>query len=626
MPDLDLALKILMGNTSQTNTLIVRGQISKKLTIESLLPDSLTRFPTTSHLGLDLLPKLIILLEQAQSTLIYTNTRAFAELWYQAILEMKPEWAGLIAVHHSSLANNVRQWVEEGLRSGQLRCVVCTSSMDLGVDFSPVELTVQIGTPKNISRLLQRAGRSGHQPYSMSRLICVPTNALELLDIAAVKKAISENKLESFIHIEKPLDVLIQHLVSMSLGEGFNADELFAEMHNTYSYRNLTISEWSWALNFVCNGGTVLNAYPNYHKIKKIENSFVISNKKIALHHRLTMGTIISEAEIPVRYLRGPYIGQVDENFIARLRPHDCFILSGKMLEFVRLNNNIAYVRKALKPTLLVPRWQGQRLSLSHTFSEYICKLLIEAENGDSKSSEISFLKPLFDIQKKWSKIPTGQRLLIENIKSRDGYHLFIYPLMGRSVNEGLAALCAYRLTQQRPITISIAANDYGFELLCSAPVELTDEFFYKLFKLENLMNDLIVSINLGELAKRHFKEIAHIAGLIFKGYPSKAKSNKQLQVSSNLLYDVFTKFDPENLLLKQAWQEVLTSKLEYSRLLDAIIHIRHNPLDIIKTSYFTPFAFPLMVDRLRHRLSSESLAERVQRMTEKLENAACKI
>ena len=245
----------------------MRGEDPKKVTIDSLIPPLIERFPWAGHLGTQMVPQVVAAIEEGRSALVFTNTRSQTEIWYQALLAARPDWAGLIALHHGSLERKKREWVEHGMRTGALRCVVATSSLDLGVDFSPVDRVLQVGSPKGVARLLQRAGRSGHQPGGVSRVTCVPTNALELLEVAAVRDGIREGRIEARLPVERPLDVLAQHVVTVAMGGGFRSDELLAEVRTTMAYAELTDAEWAWTLRFVSVGGEALTAYPEYARL-----------------------------------------------------------------------------------------------------------------------------------------------------------------------------------------------------------------------------------------------------------------------------------------------------------------------------------------------------------------------
>jgi ATP-dependent helicase Lhr and Lhr-like helicase len=620
--NLQTALTVLLG-TEKTGHLI-RADIPKTVRIESVIPATMERFPWAGHLGTKLLPQVTRVIEQGQSALVFTNTRAQAELWYQAMIEARPDWAGVIALHHSSLDRKTRDWVENGLRDGSLLCVVCTSSLDLGVDFTPVDSVIQVGSPKGVARLLQRAGRSGHRPGAESKITCVPTHAFELIEVAAARDAIQRNQVEARQPVERPLDVLAQHAVTVAFGGGFLPDELRREVMTTYAYRNLHDDEWAWVLDFITRGGHALQNYPEFARVTvEDDGRYMVKDRWVAQMHRMSIGTIVGDAALRVQFLKGGSLGTIEESFVARLRPGDKFVFAGKILEFVRLREMIVWVRRASGRTGLVPRWGGSRMSFSGEFSDAVRRKIQEACDGVYDGAEMQAVRPILELQARWSKLPAADEILIERAKTRDGYHLFFFPFEGRAVHEGLSALFAYRLGQLQPLSFTIAVNDYGFELLSPDPIPLDEAISAGLFSSDNLLTDIPASLNASEMARRQFREIARVAGLVFQGYPGSRKTNKQLQASSGLLYDVFAKYDPQNLLLTQAHREVLERQLEGSRLGQALERFAQGKYILVDTRRLTPFAFPLVIEGFRDTMTSETLEDRVRKMQLQLEKYA---
>ncbi len=607
---------------------LVQGKIDKRLLVDTLLPPSIERFPWAGHLGLRMLPQVVEQIDSAATSLVFTNTRSQSELWYQAILEARPDWAGLIALHHGSLAREVRDWVELGLKQGALKAVVCTSSLDLGVDFLPVERVLQIGSPKGVARLMQRAGRSGHAPGRASRVTLVPTHSFEVVEAAAARIAVAERRIEARSAPHRPLDVLVQHLVSMALGGGFRPDALLREIRRAWSYRDLEDEQWQWALAFVRHGGHSLTAYPDYQRVEPDDSGlWKVPSRRVALRHRMSIGTIVSDASLTVKFWAkggsGRSLGTVEEGFIARLRPGDNFLFGGRLLELVRVENMTAYVSRATGRKAAVPRWNGGRMPLSSELADAVVEQLGAASRGAFASDEMRLVAPLLRVQMDWSTLPTETTLLAEVMKSREGWHLFLYPFAGRHVHLGLASLLAWRMGQRQPLTFSIAVNDYGFELLSATEVDWQRWLTPALFSQDDLLHDVLASLNAGELARRRFREIARIAGLVFSGYPGAQKSARQLQASSGLFFDVFRQYDPTNLLLSQAEEEVLRQELEVERLEQTLTRLQQRHLDIHPVKRTTPLAFPLMVERFRESLSSEKLADRIRRMVAELDKAA---
>jgi len=561
---------------------------------------------------------------KAKSTLVFTNTRSHAEIWFREILHARPDWAAEIALHHGSLDRGLREYVERRTREGTMRCVVCTSSLDLGVDFSPVDQVIQIGSPKGIARLLQRAGRSGHRPGAVSRVLCLPTHAFELVEYAAVREAAKAHELEGRSPIDKPLDLLAQHAVTLALGEGFDSGALFDEVRTTHAFRNLTDDDWRWTLDFVRRGGPALNAYPQYAKLDVADNRYTVRSPQTARLHRMSIGTITSDVAVTIRFMKGARLGTIEESFVAKLKPGDKFDFAGKMLEFVRFHDLTAYVRRSTKSSGTVPRWLGGRMPLSSELASAVRRKLGELADGGNVGPETKKIRSVLDIQAAWSCIPNERQLLIENSKIRGGHQCFVYPFEGFLVDEGLAMLVANRLAKFEPRTFTITANDYGLELFSPQPLDFTPDRWRELLSTDNLLDDLAGCVNADELAKRRFRDIARVAGLIFSGYPGAPTTARQLQVSSGLIFDVFREYDPGNLLLDQARREVLEQQLEAGRLTKALRRSGEAEIVVRPIARLTPLAFPLWAARLQKtQVSNESWTTRVQRMAVQLEKVA---
>ena len=621
--NLDDARQSLVGTNPVGEVRLIEGVKKKRLKLESIIPEKMDRFPWTGHIGTRMVPQVADLLESVTSALIFTNTRSQTEIWYQQLLKQRPQWAGKIALHHGSLDRSVRSWVESGLRDGSLRAVVCTSSLDLGVDFTAVDLVMQIGSPKGAARLLQRAGRSGHQPGAESRMAFVPANAIELIELAAAQDAIRKGHLEARPTLDKPLDVLAQHVVTIAIGGGFQRQDLLQEVRTSWAYRSLTDSEWQWILDFVVHGGSSLTAYPDFHRVEIDDGVYRVTQRRTITAHRMNIGTITSEASMRVKFLKGGTLGTAEESFVSKLKPGDKFLFAGRLVSLVRVNDNVAYVRKTTGSPDSVPRWMGGRMPLSSELSAELRLKLEQASDGNLIGREMKSLSELFEIQRRWSALPRSDELLIEQIKARGGHQLFIFPFEGRLVHEGLAALLALRISRLHKTTFTMACNDHGFVLQSPHKIDIRDAIEKGVLRCSDLDEDIFSSMNATEMAKRQFRQIARVAGLIQPGFPGRRKSSSHLQASSNLFFDVFCQYDPGNLLLEQSRREVLELQLETSRMHTALQRIDRSTIIVTNPNKVTPLSFPLLVDKLRERVSSETLADRVRRMQEQLEKAA---
>ncbi len=614
--NMEQAMEVLLGDYyKQKNTKIIRANIRKKTEIISIFPDEVERMPWAGHLGIQLLSKVIPIVKESKSTLIFTNTRSFAEIWYQKMLDMAPELSGQIAMHHGSISQQLRHWVEDQLHAGNLKAVVCTSSLDLGVDFRPVETVIQVGSPKGVARFLQRGGRSGHQPGATSRIYFLPTNSLELTEGAALREAMNRGIIEERIPYVRSFDVLIQYLITLAVSDGFVAAEVLNEIRGTFSYASVSDEEFQWLLSFITTGGQSLTAYNEYRKVAFENGVYFVDNRMIAMRHRLSIGTIVGDNSLLIKFVSGKYLGMIEEYFIAALNPGDVFWFAGRALELVRVKDNEAHVRKSKKKSGRVPSWQGGRMPLSSQLSEMIRFKIDEAAKSHESDAEMKFIKPLMEFQRTRSYLPARDEFLVEYFHTNEGYHVLMYPFEGRNVHEGMAALVAYRMSRIQPITFSIAMNDYGFELLSDQEIPIYEAIETNVLGSDDLLKDIQASINSTEMAKRKFRDIAAISGLVFKGYPGKPVKDKHIQSSSQLFFNVFHEYESHNLLLLQAYEEVMDFQLEEGRLRTALDRISHQKIIIKEPDKPTPFAFPIMVDRTREKLTSEKLADRIKRM-----------
>jgi ATP-dependent Lhr-like helicase len=614
--NMEQAVEALLGTYYRRGKFrIIRADIQKQVEIISVLPGSLERMPWAGHLGIQLLDKVVEIVKKSNSTLIFTNTRSFAEIWYQRMLHMAPEFSGLMAMHHGSISQELRSWVEDQLHEGKLKAVVCTSSLDLGVDFRPVETVIQIGSPKGVARFLQRAGRSGHQPGAVSRIYFVPTHSLELMEAAGLREAVRRKIVEERVPYIRSFDVLIQYLLTLAVSDGFYADDIYEEIKGTFSFSSVSEDEWIWILNFLTTGGDSLRAYDEYRKVVIRDGLYKIESRTLAMKHRLSIGTIVGDTSLYVKFLAGKYLGTIEECFISKLNPGDVFWFAGKSLELVRIKEMEVHVRKSNKAKGLVPSWMGGRMPLSSQMSAMIRLKIDEVVRGVDADEEMIFLKPLFNLQQARSHLPGAGEFLIEYFQTTEGYHVLFYPFEGRFVHEGIAALMAHRIAQFQPMTFSIAMNDYGFELLSDQPIPIEEAVETNVLGVDNLMSDIQASINSTEMARRKFRDIAAISGLVFKGYPGKPVKDRHLQSSSQLFFNVFHDYEAHNLLLRQAYEEVMDFQLEEARLRNALERISKQKIIITYPEKPTPFAFPIIVDHLRERLTSEKLEDRIKKM-----------
>lgn len=614
--NLNEALQVLLPQSNKRAKIIAKEK--KEMEIISVFPPDVEILPWAGHLGAKLVEQVVPIILQSKSTIIFTNTRSQSEYWYQLLLDAYPAFAGQLALHHSSIDADIRNWIEEALSMGKLKAVVATSSLDLGVDFKPVDTVIQVGSSKGVARFMQRAGRSGHSPFEVSKIYFVPTHSLELIEVSALKEAVKRNVIENREPLVLCYDVLVQFMATVALGGGFDYEELFDIIKNTFSFQWMTKEDWEWCITFITVGGKIGRRYEDFHKVVKNEEGiYVVERRRIAMLHRMNLGVIVSDAMVKVKFLGGGYIGMVEEYFISKLKEGDKFILAGRVLEYLRMKEMTVYV-KASQGRGITPSWLGGRLPLSSNLGFLLRKKLAESKAPSSKDKELNFLFPLVESQQNKSHIPSEDEFLVEKITTKEGCHLFMYPFEGRLVHEVMASLMAYRISQLYPISFSMAMNDYGFELFSDKDIVLTEEQLHYILRKDDLMKDVSASINATEMAKRKFRDIAVIAGYVIQNHHGRQQSNKSLQASAGIIFQVLEEHEPHNLLLKQTYTEVFNQQLEEPRLTAAFERINASTIIYKIVESFTPLSFPIKVDSLRQSLSSEDLAARILRMQER--------
>ncbi|WP_312751674.1 ligase-associated DNA damage response DEXH box helicase [Epilithonimonas hominis] len=611
--NLDEAMEVLIPyNIKKTK---VTAKEHKKIEILPVFPDEVEILPWAGHLGQKLADKVVPIILNSKSTIVFTNTRSQSEMWYQLLLNVYPDFAGQIAIHHSSIDSELRNWIEENLSSGKLKAVVSTSSLDLGIDFKPVDTVIQIGSAKGVARFLQRAGRSGHSPFETSKIYCVPTHSLELIEVAALKEAIKQNVIEPREPQVLCFDVLVQFLMTLAIGDGFYPEETYERIKQVYTFQEITDAEWKSIIEFLTIGGSALKSYEEYHKVVVMEDGLhKVNSRRIAMLHRMNMGAIVSDAMLKVKFISGGYIGMVEEYFISRLKKEEKFILAGRVLEVAMIKDMTVFVR-ASKGKAQAPSYLGGRLPLSSNLGQFLREKLSIALNPKTSEKELKFLHPLLMNQEERSHIPKDDEFLVEMIKNREGYHLFMYPFEGRLVHEVMAALIAFRISKLAPISFSMAMNDYGFELFSDKEIPLNEDNLDKILTRENLMTDVISSINAAEMARRKFRDIAVISGMVVQNFPGQQRSNKSLQSSAGLIFKVLEDHDPNHFLVRQAYTEVFNMQLQEQRLVEAFKRIEKSKIILKFANSFTPLSFPIKVDSLRQTLTSEDLDARIQKL-----------
>ena len=407
--------------------------------------------------------------------------------------------------------------------------------------------------------------------------------------------------------------------MTLAVGDGFVPQQLFPIIQRTFCYQTLTPETWQWCLNFIRQGSQSLENYDEYKKITVDDSGrYRVANRSIAMRHRMTIGTIVSDADLLVKYQKGGFIGTIEEWFVAKLVPGDVFTFGGKNLELIKIQNNQVLVKKSKAKKAKIPAWMGGRMSFSAHLSELLRETFYQLEATESKEKQA--LEPVLEQQKKQSILPKTDELLIETFPSREGYHAVFYPFEGYAIHMAMASIVSYRLSLLSPTSFSLAYNDYGFELLSDTPINLQGLLDNELLSPQDVIPDLRMGINISEMARRKFRDIAVIGGLVFQGTASQPIKSKHLQSSSQLFFEVFKDYEPDNLLYQQALDETFEHGMEQGRLLQAFVRMNKQQIRWIETHQPTPFSFPLITDRLRGKMSSESVEDRIRKMYLQLE------
>jgi len=506
--------------------------------------------------------------------------------------------------------------VEDSLYEGKLKVVVCTSSLDLGVDFQPVDHVIQVGSPKGIARFSQRAGRSGHAPGRPSIIYFLPTHALELVEISGIRQAIDTGFMEDRLPMYNSWDVLIQYLTTLAVSEGFDDRNMFTLLKSTHAYHEMSEVDFQDVLDILVHGGSALDAYDEYKKVIREGHFYIVKDRYIIRKHKLSIGTIVSEVMVRIQLKSGKYLGVVEEWFVSQLNIGDAFWFAGQSLKLLKYKEMTAIVTPSGGQGGKIPSYLGGRMPLSSVVSDFMRQKIQAYIEGTADEIEMKTLTPVLEVQSRRSVLPGKDEFLVEYFESKEGFHLVFFPFEGRNVHEGMASFIAKRISAMLPITFTMSMNDYGFELLSDQPLEVTAVVTKELFTTKNLVSDIYASVNSVELARRKFREIARISGLIFTGFPGKMKKERHLQASAQLIFDVFREYEPENILFRQTFEEVLRDQLDETRMRFALQRIQQQKWHISYPKNPTPLSFPLIVDRLREKLSSERLEDRIRKMT----------
>jgi ATP-dependent helicase Lhr and Lhr-like helicase len=579
--------------------------------------DTAERLPWAGHSAHHALQEIYQLIKQHKTTLVFVNTRGQAESVFQELWRVNED-ALAIALHHGSLDVGQRRKIEAAMADGRLRAVVATSSLDLGIDWGDVDLVINVGAPKGASRLLQRIGRANHRMEEPSKGVLVPANRFEVLECTAALAAIADDAQDTPAARTGALDVLAQHLLGSACGEPFLADELYAEVKSAAPYAGLARSDFDAVLDFVATGGYALKAYERFAKIRQDEHGrWRVSHPVIAQRYRMNVGTIVEADMLKVRLVRsraskriprgGRILGEVEEYFIETLVPGDTFVFAGEILKYEALVEDEVYVSRTTAEEPKVPAYEGGKFPLSTYLADRVRKIISDRDAWRSLPDQV---RRWLEIQEWRSLLPRPQELLVETFPRADKHYLICYPFEGRLAHQTLGMLLTRRLERARLRPLGFAANEYALAIWglgdIAQKLERGELSLAGLFDEDMLGDDLEAWLVESALMKRTFRSCAIIAGLIERRFPGKEKSRREVTISTDLVYDVLRRHQPDHILLRAARADAATGLLDIRRLGDMLSRIRgritHQPLD-----HVSPLAVPVMLEIGRESVYGEA-------------------
>jgi len=587
--------------------------------------DTRERLPWAGHSARHALPEIYELIKANKTTLVFVNTRSQAEMLFQNLWSMNDDGLA-IALHHGSLDVAQRRKVEDAMSAGKLRGVVCTSSLDLGVDWGDVDLVVNIGAPKGSSRLMQRIGRANHRLDEASRAVLVPANRFEVLECRVAIDAIAENAQDTPPLRTGALDVLAQHVLGCACGEPFLSDELYAEVRTAAPYAELSRQDFDDVVDFVASGGYALKTYERFARIKQDkEGRWRVANPKVRQSYRMNVGTIVEDDMLKVRLVRsrgggsgstgviargGRLLGEIEEAFIEGLSPGDTFVFSGEVVRYETLVEDQVYVSRAHDKDPKVPSYMGGKFPLSTYLAERVRRLL---DDGRAWGGLPEQVRDWLSLQKDVSKVPAVRELLVESFPRANKHYLVCYPFEGRLAHQTLGMLLTRRLERARARPLGFVANEYAIAVWAlgdmSSMIRDGRIDLDALFDPDMLGDDLEAWLAESALMKRTFRNCAIISGLIARRHTGEEKSRRQVLFSTDLVYDVLRKHQADHVLLRAARADAATGLLDLRRLSDMLMRIQGR-ITLRELDRVSPLAVPVMLEIGRESVYGEAADE----------------
>jgi ATP-dependent helicase Lhr and Lhr-like helicase len=596
--------------------------------------DTRERLPWAGHSARHALGEIYDLIKNNKTTLVFVNTRSQAEMLFQDLWRMNDDGLA-IALHHGSLDVAQRRKVEDAMAKGKLRGVVCTSSLDLGVDWGDVDLVINVGAPKGASRLMQRIGRANHRIDEASRAVLVPANRFEVLECRVAIDAVAENAQDTPPLRTGALDVLAQHVLGCACGEPFLADALYEEVRTAAPYADLNRTDFDDVVDFVATGGYALKTYERFARIKQAKDGrWRVTNPKVRQSYRLNVGTIVEEAMLKVRLVRsraggsgstgavargGRMLGEIEEYFIEGLSVGDTFVFGGEVVRYEQMSEDQVYVSRANDSDPKVPSYMGGKFPLSTYLAERVRNLLADKRAWNGLPEQV---RDWLSLQAHLSRVPGARELVVETFPRGNKHYLVCYPFEGRLAHQTLGMLLTRRLERARARPLGFVANEYALAIWglgdASSMIRQGRLDLNALFDPDMLGDDLEAWLAESALMKRTFRTCALISGLIARRFTSEEKTRRQVLFSTDLIYDVLRKHQPDHVLLRAARADAATGLLDLRRLSDMLTRIKgritHRELDRV-----SPLAVPVMLEIGREAVYGEASDELLAEAAEEL-------
>jgi ATP-dependent Lhr-like helicase len=564
---------------------LVLGQKGAEPDLSILIPGE--RIPWSGHSGYHAVPEVMRLIEQHKTTLVFCNTRGLAELIFQKLWD-ENEQALPIGIHHGSLSVEARRKVEAAMAAGKLRGLVATASLDLGIDWGDVDLVIQMGAPKGSSRLLQRIGRANHRLDEPSKGIIVPGNRFEYLEARAALDAIDDGELDPEVFRPGGLDVLAQHILAMAVAAPFRQDELLAEVRSAAPYAGLKQETFDEVLSFIATGGYALKAYDRFRRlVPEPGGVWRIARPSVGQQHRLNAGVIVEQPLLTVRFRNGRRLGTVEEGFASVLAPGDRFFFAGLSLEVEQFKDTDMIVHASSKRGQIVT-YGGQRMSMSTHLANRVRQMLADRNDWSRFPDDV---RDWLEVQSERSVLPEPHQLLVETFPHEGQHFMVAYSFEGWNAHQSLGMLLTKRMEKAGLKPLGFVANDYGLACYGLEPIDDPQS----LFSPDILEQEFIDWVEQSYLLKTAFREVAVIGGLVERQHPGRRKTGRQVSFSTDLIYDVLRRYEPQHLLLRAAWDDARRRMTELGRLVRLVDRAQGTMLHV-KTERITPMAVPLMV------------------------------